>query len=318
MSKVTIIVPIYNAEEHIATLVESVLKQTFDDFELLLVDDGSTDTSFEVCQKYGQIDSRIRVLHKDNGGANSARRLGVSEAKGEYVLFVDADDEITANAISSLLNIATMLPDVDVVVGHSKIKNCGIIEQHRFISELLCGICDASMPIKLYRAHLLKKHFIDIPSDLVMGEDLLQNLNLALFARKVVYSDLIYYIYKTNSESVCHRFVRTQEYENRFHAYLSTLLIGNDVWVHLTEVQQGEILFNWRRSRLNGCLSVILHSSSFDFKDESFMSLKKMMRKHMCHLRADEILLMTVPSLWLCRFLLKAYYKVRSIVARDN
>lgn len=91
---ISIIVPVYNVEKYLEECVESVLSQTFTDYELLLIDDGSTDSSGIICDGYATQDSRIRVFHKSNGGVSSARNLGLDNALGEWVCFIDSDDEI--------------------------------------------------------------------------------------------------------------------------------------------------------------------------------------------------------------------------------
>lgn len=94
MVEISIIVPVYNVEEYLEGCIESILNQTFKDFELILVNDGSTDKSSEICNKYKEIDSRIKVIHKDNGGLSSARNAGLNIARGKYIGFVDSDDTI--------------------------------------------------------------------------------------------------------------------------------------------------------------------------------------------------------------------------------
>lgn len=91
---ISIIVPVYNAEKYIRKCVDSILSQTFKDFELILVNDGSTDKSDSVCEKYAEYDNRVKVFHKPNGGAGSARNFGLEKASGDWVMFVDADDWI--------------------------------------------------------------------------------------------------------------------------------------------------------------------------------------------------------------------------------
>lgn len=94
MPRVTVIVPVYNAEKYLHRCIDSILAQTFTDFELLLVDDGSKDRSGAICDDYAAKDSRIRVFHKENGGVSSARNLGLDNAKGEWVTFCDSDDYV--------------------------------------------------------------------------------------------------------------------------------------------------------------------------------------------------------------------------------
>lgn len=98
-NKLSIIVPIYNAERYIRQCVDSILSQSFGDFELLLVDDGSDDESSRICDEYAGVDSRVRVFHKVNGGVSSARNMGIDNARGRWILFVDADDYLFDDAL---------------------------------------------------------------------------------------------------------------------------------------------------------------------------------------------------------------------------
>jgi glycosyltransferase involved in cell wall biosynthesis len=100
--KVSIIIPVYNTEQYLSRCIDSILGQSFTDFELLLIDDGSTDGSAKICDAYTEKDSRIRVLHKENGGVSSARNLGLNEAKGDWVSFVDSDDELLPNGLQAM------------------------------------------------------------------------------------------------------------------------------------------------------------------------------------------------------------------------
>ena len=92
--KISVIVPVYNTEKYLRRCIDSVLAQTYQDFELLLIDDGSKDSSGAICDEYAAKDARVRVFHKENGGVSSARNLGLDNARGEWVTFVDSDDYI--------------------------------------------------------------------------------------------------------------------------------------------------------------------------------------------------------------------------------
>lgn len=104
--KVSIIVPIYKAEEYLHHCVNSILAQTFADFELLLVNDGSPDKSGEICNEYAKKDSRVRVCHKEYGGVSSARQCGLDHARGEYTIHADPDDWVEANMLEALYSKA--------------------------------------------------------------------------------------------------------------------------------------------------------------------------------------------------------------------
>lgn len=110
---ISVIVPVYKAEKYLRRCIDSILAQTYTDFELLLIDDGSPDRSGEICDEYAKQDSRVRVFHKPNGGVSSARNLGLDNAKGDWITFVDADDYIH----SDFLTEYAKYNDVDLVVG---------------------------------------------------------------------------------------------------------------------------------------------------------------------------------------------------------
>ena len=99
--KFSVIVPVYNAEKYLARCVESILEQSYADFEIILVDDGSSDGSAIVCQQFTTKDSRIRYVWQKNQGAGAARRAGVIEARGEYIFFVDSDDYLSVDALQN-------------------------------------------------------------------------------------------------------------------------------------------------------------------------------------------------------------------------
>ena len=113
MSKISVIVPVYKVEKYIHKCVDSILAQTFSDFELILVDDGSPDNCGKICDEYVTKDSRFRVIHKENGGVSSARNLGISEAKSEYICFLDSDEQKKKNHLEICLK---KISDADLLI----------------------------------------------------------------------------------------------------------------------------------------------------------------------------------------------------------
>ena len=111
---ISVIIPVYNAENYLRPCIESVLSQTYSNLEILLVDDGSTDNSGDICEIYAKKDNRIRVLHKQNGGPSSARNLGLDLASGDFVTFIDSDDVVSPRLLQQLLDI----------LGSNKISMC--------------------------------------------------------------------------------------------------------------------------------------------------------------------------------------------------
>ena len=103
---ISVIVPVYNVEKYLSQCIESVQNQTFKDWELILVDDGSTDNSSKICDEYSAKDNRIRVIHKENGGLSSARNTGLDAAIGNYVIYLDSDDYIATEMFEKMLDVA--------------------------------------------------------------------------------------------------------------------------------------------------------------------------------------------------------------------
>ena len=103
--KVSVIVPVYNVEKYLDRCITSILKQTHPDFELLLIDDGSRDSSGNICDAWAQADARISVFHKENGGLSDARNYGIDHAKGEYITFVDSDDYVGRDYLKTLVGL---------------------------------------------------------------------------------------------------------------------------------------------------------------------------------------------------------------------
>ena len=120
--KVSIIIPVYNKQKYLKKSIQSILEQTYDNFELIIVNDGSTDNSSEICHDFQKIDQRVRVIDIENNGVSNARNVGISNANGDYIQFIDADDYAANNMLENLVNIANIYnPDV-IVNGIEKIN----------------------------------------------------------------------------------------------------------------------------------------------------------------------------------------------------
>ena len=111
----SIIVPVYNIEKYVSQCIESILAQTYQDFELILVDDGSTDSSGKICDEYAQRDSRIIVIHKENGGQTSARKTALNRVQGEYIVPIDGDDWVSENLLQKAQDIFNRHQNIDII-----------------------------------------------------------------------------------------------------------------------------------------------------------------------------------------------------------
>ena len=166
---ISIIVPIYNIPDCLAKCVHSITAQTWRQMEILLVDDGSTDSTGALCDTLAEEDSRIRVFHKENGGSSSARNLGIREARGEYLGFVDSDDYIEPDMYEKLVKAALEYDAPIVQIGRNEVDEKGNvlpdicvppqkterIESGEFMKELLMHRGDCSFCTKLIRKEIL-------------------------------------------------------------------------------------------------------------------------------------------------------------------
>lgn len=181
--QVSIIVPVYNVEKYLRRCVDSILAQKFLDFEVLLIDDGSTDKSGEICEDYVQKDSRIRVFRKTNGGVSSARNLALDNKKGEWVVFVDSDDYISDNHIHDLLQATNSNKEIDVVIDYATRIYNNRTEKEKY-QERTLTISDVKVLFseddliwhtspwgKLYKSEIIDKYEIRFPKGMHIGED---------------------------------------------------------------------------------------------------------------------------------------------------
>ena len=209
---VSIIVPVYNAEKTIQRCVESILGQDFQDFELLLIDDGSQDASGALCDAFAQRDARVRVLHKENGGVSAARNLGLSQAQGVYLQFLDSDDWITADATTMLVRTAReyqcdlVISDFYRVVG-DRVSHKGDIQEDTVLSREEYAAPMMERPAdfyygvlwnKLYRREIVERHHLRMNPEISWCEDFMFNLEYIRYAERFYALQVpIYYYVKT-------------------------------------------------------------------------------------------------------------------------
>lgn len=224
MPIVSIIVPVYNTEKYLSQCIDSILSQTFIDYELILVNDGSTDNSGKICDEYATKDNRIVVIHKENGGANKAREAGVIASNCEWVIFVDSDDIISKNAIETLYN--NINDDIDIVIG--QIEGYEYIPQTLNIDNYRKSLLRSKYPgpvARIIKKSLFNNKTFDIPSYITIGEDLLMNIRLSFSATNsvVIIPDVIYK-YRFREDSTYHSHKDNYEYyEYFFKSYINSI-----------------------------------------------------------------------------------------------
>ena len=202
--QISVIVPVYKAEKYLRRCVDSILAQTFKDFELLLIDDGSPDKSGVICDEYAKADSRVRVIHKENGGVSSARQTGLDNSRGEYVIHADPDDWVESDMLEELYKKAKE-GDVDMVicdffnefktgkfVCRQKPIECSSknVQKELFLQKLH-GACWN----KLIRRECFVRYNVKFPENVIRWEDLFVICSLLMHPLKVSYLSKAFYHY---------------------------------------------------------------------------------------------------------------------------
>lgn len=229
---ISIIIPVYNKGKYLERCIESILCQNFNNWELILVDDGSTDGSGLICDKYAAQDSRIKAIHKKNGGVSSARNIGIQNANGTYLVFCDADDTITTNALQVLYD-AMNNHGADLVVGGFRSialnaeRNTKIVQNQLIRQEISVDKTNIKEKLsffwqennmmsawgKIFRSDIIYKNNITFSEDLVVLEDFcfvldyLNHIDKILSVKEVIYNyysngDVIGYLSRSRADYV--------------------------------------------------------------------------------------------------------------------
>lgn len=223
MDLVSIIVPVYNVEEYLPKCLDSIVSQTYKDIEIILVDDGSSDNSGSICDEYASSDSRIKVIHKVNGGVSSARNCGIRISKGKYVCFIDSDDTVENTYVEVLVS-SYLGEDVELVlcnikdIYHNKfynkreiIKNLSGIffdDYHKLVNLLRVPV------IKLYRADIIKSNNLYFKEKVNSAEDQIFNFQYYRFVKKYLYNDSALYNYYHRTNNSLSQKCTLKAYEN--------------------------------------------------------------------------------------------------------
>jgi len=238
--KVSVIVPVYNGQDTISTMVDSLLNQTLLDIEILLIDDGSTDKTPTILDSYSEKDKRIRVFHKANGGVALARQLGVNNAIGDYSIHADADDWVEENMLEEMYNLA-IKENADIVIAdyynnakngetHYKKQKIKSLKSPDILKDILQGRLFGGLCHKLIRHSLYKKYNacffegVNYCEDVLICAQILRNNEV-----KVSYLPKAFYHYIQNDASITHCISR-KSYEGllRYKAKLNEILSGQE------------------------------------------------------------------------------------------
>lgn len=198
------IVPVYKVEKYLPECIESVLAQTFTDFELILVDDGSPDSSGKICDDYASRDPRIRVFHKPNGGVSSARNLGLDNARGEWIAFVDADDTVISSQWKKFLSFlhSSGCVDTELVVSEMAERPCrkaGAANLELWLKE--GGWERLSVCLSGFKMKIIQEQNLRFSVGIRYAEDQEFNFKYLSFCQNIFHTGLSYYQYRIREDS---------------------------------------------------------------------------------------------------------------------
>ncbi len=217
----SIIVPVYKVEKYLKCCVESILTQSYTDFELILVDDGSPDTCPQMCDEYAEKDNRVKVIHKQNGGHSSARRAGLNIAQGEYIIFIDSDDYVAKDYLETFaLPIQENGAEV-VCLGHVVTDEVnqlnkpicykeGFYDRERMQKEIFPSLIEdengktfsSSLWAKTFKKELIAPVLEQIDSRIIIGEDLVCSKSCMYMTKSMYVADKNLYFYRANPQSI--------------------------------------------------------------------------------------------------------------------
>jgi glycosyltransferase involved in cell wall biosynthesis len=282
MSYLSIIVPVYNKLAYIDSCIESILEQTYTDFELILVNDGSTDGSGDRCDHFKNLDKRIKVIHQENKGVSAARNAGLEISSGEFTGFIDGDDLIEKDMYATLIKNAL---DTDSEISICSIKkifrgvsrhggndeNIKVLNRDEGFSLLLSGSVDMSVNNKIFRSEIIKSRNLKFEG--WYKEDFLFNILAFSIARKSVFQDTSKYIYILRESSISAGKFSEKDREGLMVDKKILSFVSNEMKSHLEEARVNFFIQNLYT------LNLILLSSKKEFPSE-YMLVKANLKEH--------------------------------------
>ena len=283
MPTVSVIVPCYNIAQHLSKCIESILAQSYTNFELLLIDDGSTDGTLTVLQKYAETDQRIRIFTHENRGVSYTRNRGISEAKGEWIMFVDGDDYVKQDFLEQHLKFAEK--EIWVISGMVNVHN-GLNTENEYFRQLLNLYPDRKMPIdkvlsvlqyyslsspccRVYSAEVIKLKHLQFNENVSYQEDLLFNLSYINHVRQIVLLTYFGYYYIQHGDS------SSSKYHPNFD-YIDDLFEKLTRWVKNSDdkLVVDEFILNTILKRLSN----IFHRDSMYSRRQKIAEIRKIFK----------------------------------------
>lgn len=285
---VSIVVPVYNAEKYLSKCIDSILNQTFKNFELILVNDGSKDNSLIICEDYKVSDRRIKVINKKNEGVSIARNIGINSAKGKYIMFIDSDDWIESNMVEKMYD-AIQNSDI-AVCGSKTVEKNKIIDNTLYqsftkeknligkeIINLINRVQHRCVWNKIYKISILKKNNIMFNEEIKCGEDSIFNFTYFKYINSIkIIPDSLYNYNRIVTDSITLRYLpKRAKYENLMLQSLISLL--SDYNILETNV---ELINNYQFEGIYQSLISINHPECPYSLLQRYNHMKNLIRKY--------------------------------------
>lgn len=296
--KISVIIPIYNAEKCLKRCIDSVVEQTYSNLEIILIDDGSTDRSYAICKEYEENDERIRVFQQQNSGVSVARNYGLKMITGKYVMFLDSDDYFELNICEKLLdNIKKYNSEIGIVnkkfwINDKEVYNILYKEDNfyrekeekdLFLLDLFTQFYDKKMhdvkflscgvTAKIFLTELIRRNSIEFLEKCHFGEDVLFNLYAFQYAKKISYSNFNGYNFVVSDASSTHKYKEFwEESHNKFI---------DEIEIFVEKFKKDERFFEvatmMRVTRITGLMSIYyFHPNNPKKFKERYRDFKKM------------------------------------------
>ena len=311
---ISVVVPVYNREQLVAACIESILNQTYKNFELIIVDDGSTDKSYEICKKYQSADKRISIIKQKNSGVSIARNQGIENAKGEYICFVDSDDTVSPDILKSYTEqLQTKAYDL-IVCGFYNATQNHKVEYYELPDREINNLKDfwnnfgnllhinlLRSPVnKLYKKSILNENKIRFDANTQIGEDALFNKNYYFYINSIyvlnkpLYNVLLHNSSNRLSNQFHESFFETQN--QLFRGYVD-LLIKNNVFCehnkYVLSCQYTDLLWKGFRDELNAKRKLSFYSVQKEIINELLPITEK---EHYCFAKIGQAIISNNPN----------------------
>lgn len=291
--KVSCIIPVYNVAPYLVKCLDSVIGQTYENIEIILIDDGSTDNSYQICKQFADNDSRVRLIHQENGGLSCARNTGIAQATGDYVLFIDSDDWLDTTMIDSLVHIA-LENKCDIVAS-------GMFRAYKDDSKCI----NKSYSVRMYSARdyvfmmtkphgvfcyacgrLIKRELIPINAFPVgkVFEDVMTMPKIVYKANKVVQTDAKYYYYRYRRTGISHGKFSYKSF-HEMDGYISVVEFADSV--NDLRIARNGILFFLTKYYYYK-LRVVLNGMNMKWYKDTYAGIAHAYTKRLLHLKKND------------------------------